>query len=125
MSEDDTMKIDQTLPLLDVVLLQGYVDSLGKNIVEQMFALYKQQATIYLSDIERSQLADDADLWQEYCHKMKGASASVGLTRLHTLLVPLEKTTAQQAGKAIYLTELKHENEQGIVAFQQWLAKVN
>ena len=125
MIEDDKVKIDQTLPLLDVILLQSYIDSLGKNIVEQMFALYKQQSTIYLSDIEKSQLADAIDLWQEHCHKMKGASASVGLTRLHALLVPLEKTTAAQSEKAIYLTELRLVNEQAIGAFQQWLAEAN
>jgi len=123
-NKNKNVSITETLPKLDVLLLQSYVDSLGKNIVEQMFTLYKQQVTIYLTDIEKAQLADVSVLWQEHCHKMKGASASVGLMRLHNLLVTLEKTTAKQAEKAKLLAELKHENEQAIAAFQLWLDNV-
>ncbi len=124
MKKNDNEKIKQDLPPLDVLLLQSYIDSLGKSIVEQMFTLYKQQATIYLNDIKKAQLTDSIVLWQEHCHKMKGASASVGLTRLHSLLVKLEKTTVQQAEKAILFTELENENEKAIAVFKQWLAEV-
>lgn|GEM_PF-579541 len=124
MNEINSVKTKETLPSLDVVLLQSYIDSLGKNIVQQMFTLYEQQVAIYLADIEKAQLADSSILWQEHCHKMKGASASVGLTRLHALLVVLEKTTAQQAEKMTMLAELKHENTQAIAASKQWLAEI-
>ncbi len=125
MKKNDSEKTKQDLPPLDVFLLQSYIDSIGKNIVEQMFTLYKQQATIYLSDIKKAQLANSTVLWQEHCHKMKGASASVGLTRLHALLVSLEKTSVQPAEKATLLSKLEQENEQAIGAFQQWLTAVN
>jgi HPt (histidine-containing phosphotransfer) domain-containing protein len=123
-NENNNVEIKQILPKLDVDLLQSYMDSLGKSIVEQMIVLYKQQAIIYLTDIEKAQLVDSATLWQEHCHKMKGASASVGLMRLHGLLVGLEKTTAQQTEKMAMLTVLKSENEDAIGALEQWLADV-
>ena len=43
----------QSNPDLDLELLQGYLDSLGKTIVEQMFALYCQQVEIYLNDVTK------------------------------------------------------------------------
>lgn len=115
---------EQTLPLLDIALLQGYVDSLGKNIVEQMFALYQQQAKVYLADIKHAQVADDSQLWQEHCHKMKGASASVGLLQLHKQLVALEKSTVSQAEKAECFLVLENENQRAINEFQNWLNQV-
>ena len=64
---------------LDLDLLQGYIDNLGKAVVEQMLQLYISQSAIYIDDI-RSNVSDDKQkLWQESCHKMKGAAGSVGL----------------------------------------------
>lgn len=125
MKNNNKLEGINTLPLIDETLVQGYLDSLGKNIVEQMLALYKQQVAIYLTDIEKAQKLDSAELWQEHCHKMKGASASVGLMRVHGLLVILEKTSAQKQDKAILFTELKHENEQAVHALEQWLGEGN
>lgn len=113
----------QTVVLLDVELLQGYLDSLGKATVEKMFALYSQQVAIYLADIEKAQLADNAKDWQEHCHKMKGAAASVGLVELHKQLVVLEKITATQQEKSQLLLDLQAGNQQAMTAFSQWLAK--
>jgi len=109
-------------PYLDIELLQGYLDSLGKAIVEQMFSLYCQQVEIYLKDIENAQINNSASEWQEHCHKMKGASASVGMCQLHGLLKVLEHTEATQEKKADLLTSLKAENEQASLAFKDWLA---
>ena len=115
------METNQAIPCLDTELLQGYLDSLGKNIVEQMFALYCQQADIYLKDIEHSQQHNSSAGWQEHCHKMKGATASVGMSFLHSKLKVLENTNAQQDKKAIMLAQLKQDNKLAIAAFQHWL----
>jgi len=123
MNENTNVTIKQTLPKLDLLLLQSYMDSLGKNIVEQMFVLYKQQAVIYLTDIEKAQLVGSTALWQEHCHKMKGAAASAGLSRLHDFLVGLEKTKARQGEKVALLAELKNENKEAIDALEQWIAE--
>ncbi len=112
----------QSSPYLDIVLLQSYLDSLGKDIVEQMFSLYCQQVDIYLKDIEKAQKVNSPSEWQEHCHKMKGASASVGMCQLHGLLKVLEHTEATQQQKAVLLTSLKLENEQASLAFRDWLA---
>jgi HPt (histidine-containing phosphotransfer) domain-containing protein len=107
---------------LDLQLLQGYLDSLGKNVVEQMFSLYCQQVKIYLKDIEYAQKNNSVPDWQEHCHKLKGASASVGMIQLHKLMKELEHTEASQEQKFTMLTQLRLENQQASIAFQNWLA---
>ena len=115
------METKQTIPCLDVELLQGYLDSLGQHIVEQMFTLFCQQVEIYLKDIAQAQLNDSVKDWEENCHKMKGAAASVGMTYLYSQLKVLEKTSADKQEKAAMLAELKAVNSQAITAFKTWL----
>lgn len=109
---------------LDSELLNGYVQSLGTDVVKQMFDLYSQQVIIYLDDIEEAMLSHNEQLWQEHCHKMKGAAGSVGLIALHARLKVMEKTTADRNEKAQQLAELKIHNQQAIVGFNDWLKHI-
>ena len=117
-----SVETEQSSHYLDIELLQGYLDSLGKPIVEQMFALYCQQVEIYLNDIESAQVHNSLVGWQEHCHKMKGAAASVGMYKLHGQLKLLEHTDESLQQKFVLLTELKLANEQAMLAFKDWLA---
>lgn len=110
---------------LDHELLNDYAQNLGVDIVQKMLSLYSQQVVIYLGDIEKSLQCDDAELWQEHCHKMKGAAGSVGLKSLHASLVIMEKTTADITEKAQQLAELKEHNKQALENFNIWLEKYN
>jgi len=115
------VKTEQLSSYLDLELLQGYLDSLGKAIIEKMLALYCQQVEIYLNDIIDAQRNNSLPGWQEHCHKMKGAAASVGMCQLHAYLKLLEKTDASQQEKLLMLKELQKLNEQAICAFKDWL----
>jgi len=112
---------DNELKQLDNELLNGYVQSLGIDVVKKMFALYCQQVIIYLDDIESSMLNNSVELWQEQCHKMKGAAGSVGLTALHGRLKVMEKTTVDENDKVRQFNELKIHNQQAIADFYDWL----
>lgn len=112
------------LTQLDSELLNGYVQSLGVGVIKQMFALYNQQVLIYLEDIESSLRSGSLQLWQEHCHKMKGAAGSVGLKALHTRLKLMEKTTADEGDKARQLAELKIHNKQAIADFSDWIKRI-
>ena len=116
------MNIDNELVQLDRELLEGYVQSIGQDVVSQMFALYVQQVQVYLNDIENTLLNDDAKLWQEHCHKMKGSAASAGLSQVHQKLVVIEKSTEDWPVKAAHLRVLTELNQQAIDVFQQWLS---
>ena len=109
------------LPELDSELLNGYVETLGVNVVEQMFSLYCQQSAIYLNDIESALTSSNVQNWRDNCHKMKGAVGSVGLKALHSRLVSMEKTTEDATKKAQLLAELIEHNQQAITDFNDWL----
>lgn len=118
------METENLTPHLDLELLEDYLKSLGKTVVEKMFALYCQQAEVYLNDIKEAQESDSSAGWEENCHKMKGAAASVGMILLHAKLKVLEKTVAEKEEKLILLSQLQGLNEQGIQAFKTWLASL-
>jgi len=108
---------------LDLDLLQGYIDNLGKAVVEQMLQLYISQSAIYIDDI-RSNVSDDKQkLWQESCHKMKGAAGSVGLLLVHKKLVSIEKMVESENLKKQHITELDELNTQANTEFNDWLSK--
>ncbi|MGL1957745.1 MAG: Hpt domain-containing protein [Colwellia sp.] len=116
-----TVNLEQDYTQLDTVLLTDYVASLGKTVVEQMLNLYIQQSALYLSDIEKAQVMDSSPLWQEHCHKMKGAAGSVGLKSLHAHLQKIEKTTATKLEKRALFEALKTLNKEAVLAFTHWL----
>jgi len=111
-------KIEQ----LDINLLDGYIDSLGQSIVQQMLDLYIQQSITYIHDIADAVIQESQELWQERCHKMKGATGSVGLVSLHAKLVTIEKLSDSWPEKKVLSEELIVENEQAVYAFRQWLS---
>jgi len=111
---------------LDLDLLNGYFDSLGEQVVGKMLSLYVQQSELYLKDISQAITNESQQLWQEHCHKMKGAAGSVGFRAVHAKLVSIEKTTESRENKATELALLVQLNQQAIIAFKLWLAeKVN
>ena len=99
-------KGDEQEKLLDISLLQGYLDSLGASIVEKMRDLYIQQSTLYLKEITLAVEAESQVNWQEACHKMKGAAGSVGLLLVHQQLVLLEKSTEEWGIKEADVSKL-------------------
>ncbi len=108
---------------LDSELLSGYLDNLGKDIVQQMLDLYVQQSVIYLKDIEEAVEQASQELWQERCHKMKGATGSAGLTALHAFLVTIEKSTESWVEKRKQLAQLSELNRQAIDEFNLWFSQ--
>ncbi len=106
---------------LDTQLLEGYLESLGQDIVQQMLDLYIQQSGVYLSDINSAIDQESQSKWQEHCHKMKGATASVGLLVLHSMLVKLEKSEADWSDKVVQIDDLSKVNHVAITAFNNWL----
>ena len=108
---------------LDLNLLQGYIDNLGQSIVQQMLDLYIGQSAIYLGEITETVAADKQKLWQESCHKMKGAAGSVGLLLVHKKLAAIEKSDEAEATKLAYLAELNELNTTAYNEFSAWLSK--
>jgi HPt (histidine-containing phosphotransfer) domain-containing protein len=108
---------------IDLTLINGYLEALDLTVIQQMLDLYIQQSQLYLSAIDGAVVAEDQQLWQEQCHKMKGAAASAGLTQVHQKLSAIEKSTQAWATKADHVQGLRLLNKNAITAFEQWLAE--
>ena len=115
------MDKNNTLVQLNYDLLNDYAQGLGIEVVNKMIALYCEQVVIYLVEIEKSLQSDETSLWQEHCHKMKGAAGSIGLQSLHAQLALMEKSTVSVAEKAQQLVELKEHNTQALNDINAWL----
>lgn len=107
--------------LIDENLLAGYVESLGKDIVQQMFDLYREQSVIYIGEIAKCLPDGSQQDWHERCHKFKGAASSVGLLRMHAYMVSVEHSKASTNEKMDFVNEMKLLNEESIVGFKNWL----
>lgn len=117
--EDAVMSEDEQL---NITLLQSYLDSLNVAIIDKMLTLYQQQSVAYFNEIVQAIEQQSQECWQESCHKLKGASASTGLLKVHQALVVLEKSTIAWQQKAKEVSELVSINEKAMAAFKQWLA---
>lgn len=112
-----------TEQILNTELLNGYKENLGNAVLEKMHALYCQQSAEYIDFIADAIVQESQSLWQERCHKMKGAAASAGLVAAHKHLSSIEKDEASKETKLAQLDQLKLLNAAGIDAFAQWLAQ--
>ena len=115
------MSLSQTSEYLDLVLLEQYLNSIGKVVVEQMFGLYCQQVTTYLADIEKASADKCIIEWRQHCHKMKGAAGSVGMKVLSERLKELVLRLDDAANLVI---DLRKQNEQSIAVFKTWFEAI-
>jgi HPt (histidine-containing phosphotransfer) domain-containing protein len=118
------MSLSQTSDYLDLVLLEHYLNSLGRAVVEQMFDLYCKQVTSYIADIENASAGKCIIEWRQHCHKMKGAAGSVGMTILSERLKNLETIDVIQLDDATLAIDLNRLNDQSIAVFESWLQEL-
>lgn len=103
--------------MLNKELLGSYLSQLSKDIIAQMLQLYIGQSEQYLADIESAAQQQNQELWQQNCHKMKGAASSVGFLKLQQRLAELE----HQSMDCTVLQELSELNSKSISEFELWL----
>ena len=108
---------------IDQELLNGYLESLGREMLAKMLDLYVRQSIGYLENIQQSIGEQSQALWEDACHKMKGAAGSVGLVNIHAQLATLEKSTQGWDIKQQSLEQLKTDNQRSIDKFHLWLAR--
>lgn len=106
---------------LDDVLIQGYVNDLGIQIVQKMLDLYTQQSIIYLEEINKAVNDKSQQGWTTSCHKMKGAAGSVGLVTVFNYLVKIEKSVEPWQQKTTNYVELFDLNDRGILSLTEYL----
>lgn len=107
--------------VLDTELLNGYFESLGKEMLAQMFTLYREKSPLYMQTIADAIESGSQNNWHESCHKMKGAASSAGLCYIQQHLKIMESEKGSSSKKQLQLAELYKINSQSMCAFEAWL----
>lgn len=68
--------------LLDIPMLQQYLDLVGPSLIYQSVAMFEQMMTGYLAVLDSNMTARNQKGIAEEGHKIKGAAGSVGLRHL-------------------------------------------
>jgi HPt (histidine-containing phosphotransfer) domain-containing protein len=77
-------------PLLDRDILNENTMS-NPGLQEELFTLFFDQGALYMTQLETALRDDNASDWHMTAHGIKGASRSLGLTRLAALALTAEK----------------------------------
>lgn len=107
--------------VLDKQLLQQYLDSLGKEGMQQTLATFDQIIQSYANALHQSAKAKNEDQLRDQAHKVKGACNSVGLSQLATLMEKLEKEQWQWPEAERLLIEWADSVIPHRQQLQQWL----
>ena len=78
-------------PLLDREILNENTMN-SEPLQEELFVLFFEQGELYLKQLEEALRDGDVTAWRMTAHGVKGASRSLGLTRLATVAMDAEKS---------------------------------
>lgn len=113
--------------LLDMVMLQQYMELVGPELIMQSVDLFEQTMPSYLASLESNMIARDDKGVCEQGHKIKGAAGAVGLSHLQQLAQQIQTPTlpAWQDNVQDWVDELKQEWRNDVEALRLWLADAN
>jgi len=83
-------------PLLDREILNENTMS-SEPLQAELFALFFEQAVLYVTQLETALAQSNIDDWRMTAHGVKGASRSLGFTRLATVAMQAEQSAPDAA----------------------------
>ena len=78
-------------PLLDRDILNENTMN-SEPLQAELFTLFFDQGTLYITQLEEAFRDGDVDAWRTTAHGIKGASRSLGMTRLASVAMGAEKS---------------------------------
>jgi len=78
-------------PLLDRDILNENTMS-NEALQAELFTLFFDQGTLYMVQLEEALRDGDVDAWRMTAHGVKGASRSLGMTRLASVAMEAERS---------------------------------
>ncbi|MBG6246461.1 aerobic respiration two-component sensor histidine kinase ArcB [Candidatus Symbiopectobacterium sp. 'North America'] len=111
--------------LLDIPMLQQYLDLVGPSLIHQSVAMFEQMMPGYLAVLDSNMTARDQKGIAEEGHKIKGAAGSVGLRHLQQVAQQIQTTTlaAWWDNLQEWIDELKHDWRHDIDVLKAWVAE--
>lgn len=111
--------------MLDVAMLQQYLDLVGPSLIHQSLDMFEQMMPGYLEVLESNMTARDQKGIAEEGHKIKGAAGSVGLRHLQQVAQQIQTTTLPAWWDNVHewIDELKQDWRHDVDVLKAWVAK--
>lgn len=111
--------------LLDLEMLQSYVEIVGAQPVIDSVTLFEHSMPAYLEVLDSNMVAKDKEGIVGEAHKIKGAAGSVGLKRIQKIAQKAQSPEAPAWWENIsdWVEEIKNEYQSDIVLLKQWLSQ--
>jgi len=114
---------DKKLALLDVVMLEQYIELVGPKLIYQSLDMFEQMMPGYLDVLDSNMMARDQKGIAEEGHKIKGAAGSVGLVHLQQLAKQIQspELPAWWDNVQEWIDELKLEWRNDVDVLREWV----
>lgn len=114
---------DMYRKLLDIEMLQSYIDIVGRQPVLDSVSLFEQSMPSYVSVLDSNMIAKDQEGIVNEAHKIKGAAGSIGLKRIQMIAQKAQSpdTPAWWENISDWVEEIKNEYSSDIGLLKQWL----
>ncbi|EJL6262796.1 aerobic respiration two-component sensor histidine kinase ArcB [Vibrio cholerae] len=111
--------------LLDLEMLQSYVEIVGSQPVIDSVHLFEQSMPAYLAVLDSNMVAKDQEGIVSEAHKIKGAAGSVGLKRIQKIAQKAQSPEAPAWWENIsdWVEEIKNEYQSDIAVLKRWLTQ--
>ncbi len=116
---------DQVTRLLDLDMLESYVDIVGSQPVLDSITMFEDMMPDYIEVLDSNMTAKHQDGIVSEAHKIKGAAGSIGLKRIQSVAQKAQSPDLPAWWENIddWVEEIKNEYQHDIQVLKQWLAK--
>ncbi|MFP9229096.1 aerobic respiration two-component sensor histidine kinase ArcB [Pectobacterium cacticida] len=111
--------------LLDIPMLEQYLDLVGPKLIHQSLAMFEQMMPGYLAILDSNMMARDQKGITEEGHKIKGAAGSVGLRHLQQVAQQIQTASLPAWWDNVqeWIDELKHDWRHDVQVLRDWVAE--
>lgn len=116
---------DRYSSLLDLDMLQSYVDIVGTKPVIDSVEMFEEMMPSYINVLDSNMVAKHQDGIVSEAHKIKGAAGSVGLKRIQSVAQKAQSPDLPAWWENIddWVEEIKNEYQHDINVLKEWLAQ--
>lgn len=111
--------------LLDLEMLESYVDIVGSKPVLDSIKMFEDMMPGYIEVLDSNMTAKDQDGIVSEAHKIKGAAGSIGLQHIQRVAQKAQSPQMPAWWENIedWVEEIKNEYQHDITVLKQWLEK--
>ncbi|QBL10005.1 response regulator [Rheinheimera sp. D18] len=117
----NVVSADTSEQVLDLVILNDYLNSLGKDAMRRSVQLFSQLLPGYINRLMETAVQRQQHDFQEAAHKLKGAAASVGLLWVQQQAKTFEQETINWQGVEGQLVDFHLKTEQHVAALSEYI----